>query len=467
MAKEERAPYSLTLSIEKQEITDKKSETDPSYTKNIRISGTIRNRDDEVDKEKIRIAIDTFNKTDAPKEHRKLWGEAPTKINWNGDRGEWYYDKPAQSGKEYEFSVRASIGEAWAELDNIKVEGNPTTLIREISGEKEATCNQTVKYKVTRYNRDAADISEADKKNIKWAVKVDDKQEELKEKGEAIELKIKKEWEGKEIIVMAYMQSPSEKVSVKTDVCSKEVIRIEITSEITGYTIQALKGIDFIFSDPVVIVPTYRTNIWCLNLNAENKTIKEKKEGSFSVTRDAWYCLGKNKSNKYEILNRAFVPADYDKNLYSLMWIPSYPKRSNADAFILTRFGDRKIPAKPLKTQKCLNGRSIDSPRSDENFATDIMLHIGGTYEIMWYDHVGGSYGCFGFIPDDDIYSTVEKAKKASENDDYDDKTSNEDWKIIADKIKRLAFPEKKALQLIIRDRDESKNYFPTEILKE
>lgn len=44
----------------------------------------------------------------------------------------------------------------------------------------------------------------------------------------------------------------------------KKVVRIEITNEITGYTIQALKGLDFKFSDPAVVVPTYKVNI--LNL---------------------------------------------------------------------------------------------------------------------------------------------------------------------------------------------------------
>ncbi|MFD1244602.1 hypothetical protein [Paralysiella testudinis] len=95
------------------------------------------------------------------------------------------------------------------------------------------------------------------------------------------------------------------------------------------------------------------------------------------------------------------------------------------------------------------------------------MTHIWGTYEVKGYDHVGGSYGCFGFIPDDDIYTNPELAKKASGDDDYDDKTSNSDWKKVADKIIKLSFEKKKDLRILLEYRDESQNYYPKEILSE
>ena len=101
------------------------------------------------------------------------------------------------------------------------------------------------------------------------------------------------------------------------------------------------------------------------------------------------------------------------------------------DAFIFTRFGNRKIPAKPLKTQQNLDGSSVDSPRKD------------------------------------DIYSTPELAEKASDNDDYDDVTSNESWKEITNKIKKIAFTANKVLQVILRSRDENNVYFPKKVLKE
>ncbi|MBW8523115.1 hypothetical protein K0U91_00475 [Chryseobacterium chendengshani] len=259
----------------------------------------------------------------------------------------------------------------------------------------------------------------------------------------------------------------------KINLIAKKIIRIEITNEITGYTIQGLKGLDYNFYDPAVVVPTYKVNIFYIEKNIKGEDCKTENKGEFDVTRDAWYSLGKNKDGKYELLNRAFVPDNYERNLYGLHWIPSYPNisaryvRSDMDAFIFTRFGSRKIPAKQLRTQTRLDGKNIDSPRKDQNFATDVMIHIGGSYEMKGYDHLGGSYGCFAYIPKDDIYSTPELAEKASDNDDYDDIASNSTWKEITNKIKLLAFEDKKEMQVILKYRDESKVYFPPKILNE
>jgi hypothetical protein len=265
--------------------------------------------------------------------------------------------------------------------------------------------------------------------------------------------------------IYAYFKKASEKVSA---VIVLSLIKIVITKEITGYTIQGLKGEDYIFSDPVVIVPTYKVKV----MSYDNKNKLGKYEFNFNVTRDAWYNLGENKNNEYKMLNRAFVPKDWSKNLYGAFWIPSYPNKlryakSGMDAFIFTRFGERKIPAKPLETQYKINGEMIDEPRKDENFATDVMIHIGGTYELKGYDHVGGSYGCFGFIPTNDIYSTVSIAKRASESDDYDDISSNSIWKKEANKILNLSFKEQIPLKILLEERDESLNYYPTEVLSE
>ncbi len=253
----------------------------------------------------------------------------------------------------------------------------------------------------------------------------------------------------------------------------KKVIRIEITSEVTGYTIQALKGLDFKFSDPAVVVPTYKVNILDLEVDVKGQPKSIKNKGVFHVKRDAWYSLGKDKKNKYHLLNRAFIPADYSRNLYGLYWIPSYPNisaryaSSGLDAFIFTRYGQRTIPAKPLRTSTKTDGSSITSPRPDPNFATDVMIHIGGTYEVFGYDHLGGSFGCFAYIPEDDIYSTAQLAEKASLDDDYDDLTSNKSWKKITNKIKKLAFEDNKDLQVILNQRDDANAYFPRKVLSE
>jgi hypothetical protein len=348
--------------------------------------------------------------------------------------------------------------------------------VKKINGPIDPSTNKVVGIieKGKAYNYEAIEFSrtptKSELKNLKWAIQYDEGKinEATVVKGlNGISYNAPKESNVSKLRVYAFFNEPSEKVSIEAEVLLPH-IRIVITNKITGYTIQGLKGEDYIFSDPVVVIPTYKVNI----INYDDKNKNGKLEFSFNVTRDAWYSLGKNNKGSFELLNRAFVPENWNQNLYGVYWIPSYPNqlkvvRSGLDAFIFTRFGKRKIPAQPLKTQKLLNGTNIDHHRAEENFATDVMIHIGGTYEVMGYDHLGGSFGCFGYIPIDDIYATPELAKKASENDDYDDLTSNSEWKKEADKIIKLSFEKKKELRILLEYRDEDQNYFPKEVLSE
>ena len=161
------------------------------------------------------------------------------------------------------------------------------------------------------------------------------------------------------------------------------------------------------FSDPAVVVPTFRVNIKLRTYKEDGKTLeKEEVKGYLNVTRDSWYYLGSfddlqaKKINSSLLLNREFVPDSYNRNLYGALWLPYYPQtwaRAYLNAFVLTRFGNREIPAKPLPTQKHLDGTEIAGARINQNLAKDIMIHIGGTYSILSFDHLGGSFGCFGF----------------------------------------------------------------------
>jgi hypothetical protein len=100
-----------------------------------------------------------------------------------------------------------------------KVTRFPQTLVKEISGETEASGGQTIQYRVKSYNRQENNISKDIQDRVKWAVKVDGKIEELKDKkGGRINLEIKKEWDGKEIMVMACLQSFREDVCKKTKI---------------------------------------------------------------------------------------------------------------------------------------------------------------------------------------------------------------------------------------------------------
>lgn len=361
-------------------------------------------------------------------------------------------------------------------LNDYQDKKNDTLLVKKIRGAIDVES-----YKITdviekgkKYNFEAIEFNrtptKAELKNLRWGIKYDDgfMVEAVSVRGsKAITFAVPKERNITRLKIYAFFKEASENVKVDVEVLFVH-IRINITSEITGYTIQGLKGEDYIFSDPAVIVPTYKVRV--LNFDLQNKSGKE--EFSLNVTRDGWYNLGKNQAGEYSLLNRAFVPDSWNKNLYGVFWIPSYPNqkrylKSGLDAFIFTRFGERKIPAQPLKTQKLLNGKSIEHPRTEVNFATDVMIHVGGTYEMRGYDHLGGSLGCFAFISSNDIYSTPELAKKASENDDYDDITTNSDWKKKADEILKLSFEKKKELRILLEQRDESKNYYPKIVFSE
>ncbi|MCF8715333.1 hypothetical protein JM658_10885 [Joostella atrarenae] len=341
----------------------------------------------------------------------------------------------------------------------------------------EVEIGKTYTFKAVQFSRKPKDKKELEK--VKWAYQLDDEGiKDFPKQGRVVGSTVVKEvtisdevWDNNKVKVYAYLQKATDDVSAVCVVKLTEVIRLIITNEKTGYSIQGLKGLDYTFSDPVVVVPTYKTEIVKAKVDFKNNIKHSEVIDSFSVTRDAWYNLGKTKDEKYKLLNRAFVPADYSSNLYSVFWIPSYPNpmhiSSKLDAFIFTRFGERKIPAQPLSTQFNIDGTPIDGARADENFATDIMIHVGGVYEVGGYDHVGGSYGCFAYTPKDDIYGTPELAELASKNDDYDDKVSNKDWEDVANKIKTLSFLAKIKLQIELKERDENKNYFPPKVLSD
>lgn len=92
----------------------------------------------------------------------------------------------------------------------------PILLVRTVNGETEALPNEIIEYKVTSYN--LPNVSNSDRKRVKWDIEIDGKRETLNVKGETINLTIKEEWVNKEITVMPYLKTPDENVSVKTKI---------------------------------------------------------------------------------------------------------------------------------------------------------------------------------------------------------------------------------------------------------
>ncbi|MFT5550547.1 MAG: hypothetical protein ACI9CO_002480 [Candidatus Azotimanducaceae bacterium] len=200
---------------------------------------------------------------------------------------------------------------------------------------------------------------------------------------------------------------------------------------------------------------------------------------TFNVTRDGWYNLGET-DDGYHLLNRTFESGNANQDLYNLQSIEEYPTGSGANAYKLTRTDENdnqvnKVPAKPLATNVSDSGEAIDDGRTDNNVATGVMIHISGNYEVTsWggdWDWLGGSYGCFGFIPEDDIFANAEAAAKASANDLYDDKSSNANWNAMTKTINNLrAESGYIKFQLVVKARNNvvsEKNVEKKEILSE
>jgi hypothetical protein len=127
-------------------------------------------------------------------------------------------------------------------------------LVREVEGEEAVLPGQKVKYRVTLYNKDDEYINPEERDDVRWAIKIDGEKERLRGKtGERIELEIKQEWAGKEIIVMAYLHSPTIKVSQMTKVAMQPELSLEFNgrfllfrvateSEILRFSYRAVSG---------------------------------------------------------------------------------------------------------------------------------------------------------------------------------------------------------------------------------
>ncbi len=105
----------------------------------------------------------------------------------------------------------------------------PTLLVRTAAGETEALPNDVIEYKVTSYN--LPNVSDSDRKRVKWDIEVDGKRKTLNVKGETINLTIKEEWGNKELVVMPYLKKATTKVSVKTQINKWYIPRVIIQTK--------------------------------------------------------------------------------------------------------------------------------------------------------------------------------------------------------------------------------------------
>jgi RHS repeat-associated protein len=188
--------------------------------------------------------------------------------------------------------------------------------------------------------------------------------------------------------------------------------RLIITDQIVGYTPQHIYGDgEKALEKSAIVVPVYLV----LLVDAQNPEIVV---GYCGVTRDAFYSLGLNdendKSKGVELANRACEPTK-DK-VYETQPL-TYPT-AELEAYALRENGKENIQCEPQSPENQIrnDGEPIDKPRYNVAQATGVMFHIGGWYAKGNTEKLGGSYGCFGFIEQDQIYATQADAQSMIDN---------------------------------------------------
>lgn len=195
-------------------------------------------------------------------------------------------------------------------------------------------------------------------------------------------------------------------------VAEKYVI-LDITTETTGYTLQKLYGHPNVSSawnkvsmhQPATVVPTYRAVV---TLYDSSKGVADSDRRELNVTRDAHYYLGPGERGKVRCRNIAFEPLNPSKNVYLTEEI-HFPSAAHEDVrgfFLLEEESQRGKTPRWLHAKYVSNKNAYgtDIPlRTDGTLASNVMFHIGGFYEAsMRFAHarwLGGSEGCFAFIP--------------------------------------------------------------------
>lgn len=103
-----------------------------------------------------------------------------------------------------------------------KKENQINPLVKSVKGPKCVSINQIAKYVVVDYN--IATIEKNKRNSVKWIISIDGKRTLQNEQGEILNLFIRKEWMGKEIKVMPYLKSATEKVCQQTLVKKKVIV---------------------------------------------------------------------------------------------------------------------------------------------------------------------------------------------------------------------------------------------------
>lgn len=216
--------------------------------------------------------------------------------------------------------------------------------------------------------------------------------------------------------------------SVKDVSVPQKYVILKITTDTSGYTLQKVYGHPndsttlrkSVYPQPAVVVPTFHAK---LILFDSNKGESGSTQYDINVTRDAWYYLGVDSTGATWCRNIAFESANPAKNKYSTEQIHFPPGADN----IVHGFFLLQDESQRGKDQRNLDAQSVSlanpygpeiSSRKSESIASNIMFHIGGFYVARAkLDHakwLGGSEGCFTFIPKRSVHPTPEDASKVT-----------------------------------------------------
>ena len=237
-------------------------------------------------------------------------------------------------------------------------------------------------------------------------------------------------------------------------------LTIVITTEITGYACQRIKGetSDINSEYETIAVPTYK-----MELQKKGKVI-----ATYNVTRDAWFSRGiiggyswKINDNDIELVNLWFEPANANVNLYYLIPLPY----QGAEAYALRqrdlkgKLEDYQLKAEPheIKMQQDPKGNKFNEARKNPDIAEGVMLHMGGWYNNGDEDRLGASLGCFGFVPEKQVKtkSEIEGICKTKEYKKFE--LGNEDYKKFIQKIVKES--DGKKIFLLIKKRTNIQKY--------
>ena len=121
----------------------------------------------------------------------------------------------------------------------------------------------------------------------------------------------------------------------------------------------------------------------------------------FSVTRDAFIMRkGARNGKKIVLSNVAYEPKNGKDNSYTAQVI-DYPKGNGTKALKLTQYGSEVIYADP-------NNISVEMEyRNKSDVAAEVMMHVGGIYNLNGKNHYAASEGCFGIANSDKFSSNA------------------------------------------------------------